>query len=238
MRMSSQQVYAFWTCKPVEQGLIYTLVNWHWHLTRFHGRSSYFVIIIWTIFTYWLYSVTRTMPCIMIFHETSWLVMNWQEVIERDIQCFFFQNEPYLSHFFLSVCQLHPDSSQGQSTVYSIAFIPRLNGVSVISEILGHRRFIKRKLLSEPITFTKHNLGRNLSKYARPCGVKHLPNVDHDSVQIISWSFKESRANLACLYRTLGRFLMLQLIIIDSRHFTQNEWTTPIPGLTYTSAYM
>ncbi len=32
---------------------------------------------------------------------------------------------------------------------------------------------------------------------------------------------KESRATLACLYRTSGRFYMLQLISADSRHFTQ-----------------
>ncbi len=34
---------------------------------------------------------------------------------------------------------------------------------------------------------------------------------------------KESRTTLACLYRTLGRFYMLQLISVDSRHFTQPE---------------
>ncbi len=34
---------------------------------------------------------------------------------------------------------------------------------------------------------------------------------------------EESRATLACLYRTSGRFYMLQLISDDSRHFTQAE---------------
>ena len=34
---------------------------------------------------------------------------------------------------------------------------------------------------------------------------------------------QESRATLACLYRTSGRILMLQLITVDSRHFTQSE---------------
>ena len=34
---------------------------------------------------------------------------------------------------------------------------------------------------------------------------------------------KESMATLACLFRTSGQFLMLQLIIADSRHFTQPE---------------
>ena len=34
---------------------------------------------------------------------------------------------------------------------------------------------------------------------------------------------KESRATLACLYRTSGRFYMLQLISVDSRHFTRPE---------------
>ena len=34
---------------------------------------------------------------------------------------------------------------------------------------------------------------------------------------------KESRATLACLYRTSGRFFMLQFISVDSRHFTQSE---------------
>ncbi len=35
--------------------------------------------------------------------------------------------------------------------------------------------------------------------------------------------FKESRATLACLYRTSGRFYMLQLTSVDSRHFTEPE---------------
>ena len=32
---------------------------------------------------------------------------------------------------------------------------------------------------------------------------------------------KESRVTLACLYRGLGRFYMLQFISVDSKHFTQ-----------------
>ncbi len=32
---------------------------------------------------------------------------------------------------------------------------------------------------------------------------------------------KESRTTLACLYRTSGRFYMLQLISVDTRYFTQ-----------------
>ena len=34
---------------------------------------------------------------------------------------------------------------------------------------------------------------------------------------------KESRATLTCLFRTSGRLLLLQPIIVDSRHFTQPE---------------
>ncbi len=34
---------------------------------------------------------------------------------------------------------------------------------------------------------------------------------------------KDSRATLACLYRTLGRFYMLQLNSVDSGHFIQLE---------------
>ena len=32
---------------------------------------------------------------------------------------------------------------------------------------------------------------------------------------------KESRAALACLYRTSGRLYILELMSVDSRHFTQ-----------------
>ncbi len=38
-----------------------------------------------------------------------------------------------------------------------------------------------------------------------------------------SISHQESRATLACLYRTSGRFYMLQLISVDSVDFTQPE---------------
>ncbi len=34
---------------------------------------------------------------------------------------------------------------------------------------------------------------------------------------------KESRATSACLYRTSGRFYMLQFIFVDSRHFTWSQ---------------
>ncbi len=34
---------------------------------------------------------------------------------------------------------------------------------------------------------------------------------------------KESRATLACLYRTSGRIYMLQPNFVDSEHFTQLE---------------
>ncbi len=39
------------------------------------------------------------------------------------------------------------------------------------------------------------------------------------------WTYgpKESRATLACLYTTSGRFYMLQLISVDSRFFTHPE---------------
>ncbi len=33
----------------------------------------------------------------------------------------------------------------------------------------------------------------------------------------------ESRATLACLYRTSGRFYMLKLTSVNSRHFTEPE---------------
>ncbi len=35
--------------------------------------------------------------------------------------------------------------------------------------------------------------------------------------------YQESRATLACFYRTSGQVYMLQLISVDSRHFTQPE---------------
>ncbi len=38
---------------------------------------------------------------------------------------------------------------------------------------------------------------------------------------------KESRATLACLYRTSGRFFMLQLIIVDSSQFTLHRINEP-----------
>ncbi len=34
---------------------------------------------------------------------------------------------------------------------------------------------------------------------------------------------KESRATMACIYRTSGQFYMLQLISVDSKPFTQNS---------------
>ena len=51
----------------------------------------------------------------------------------------------------------------------------------------------------------------------------HLLNFDRLwNGPFIAW-VKESRATLAGLYRTSGRFSMLQLISVDSRHFAQPE---------------
>ncbi len=48
-------------------------------------------------------------------------------------------------------------------------------------------------------------------------------------------SHKESRATLACLYRTSGRFYMLQLNSVDSGHFTKLELSTELLKRSYRS---
>ena len=47
--------------------------------------------------------------------------------------------------------------------------------------------------------------------------------TDEKSRRKIIIGQKESRETLACLYRTSGRFYMLQLTSVDSRHFTEPE---------------
>ncbi len=47
-------------------------------------------------------------------------------------------------------------------------------------------------------------------------------NAYHGSYMMLLYLL-ESRATLTCLYRTSGRFYMLQLTFVASRHFTQPE---------------